>query len=315
VPSVSGMTQSQAQAALQSVNLLLGTVTCEFDNTIAAGLILRQSPVTGTMVASGSAVAIVLSAGPQTTTVPDLTGKTQAEAQTALVASGLTLGNVSTEHSDTVAEGQIIRQTPLSGTTAISGSAVAVVLSQGPQNVSVPGVVGMNQTAAQYKLIAAGLTLGTVTSEYSSTVASGLVISQSPASGAVEPPGTMVNLVVSKGSSAVSVPNVSGMTQTTAQGTLETAGLALGSVTHEYSDTVEAGLVVRQTPEAASTAAAGTPVSIVISDGPTPSGCFGGTAKELRSGPGNGSGFLLGAVLTLLLVVLRPKVGEAPSLF
>jgi hypothetical protein len=167
----------------------------------------------------------------------------------------------------------------------------------------------MTQTAAQYKIIAVGLTLGTVTSQYSATVASGLVIEQDPAAGLAEASGTAVNLIVSAGSSTTSVPSVAGMSQTAAQDAITTAGLVLGNVSHAYSDSVEMGLVISQTPEAAATANAGDQVYIVVSDGPTPggcNGCAGGTAKALGSGLAGGNGLLLSAVFTLLSPFRRP---------
>jgi len=67
------------------------------------------------------------------------------------------------------------------------------------QTVTVPNVVGKTQANASSALTSAGLTVGTITQAYSSTVASGNVISQSPASGTSVASGTAVNLTVSKG--------------------------------------------------------------------------------------------------------------------
>jgi hypothetical protein len=65
--------------------------------------------------------------------------------------------------------------------------------------ITVPNVVGKTQAAASSALTSAGLTVGTITQAYSSTVASGNVISQSPVSGTSVASGTAVNLTVSKG--------------------------------------------------------------------------------------------------------------------
>ena len=311
VPNVVGLTQTQAQSALVSAGLVLGSVTSEFSDSVAAGIVLQQSPSSGTTASPGSAITLVLSKGPQNVSVPNVVGLTQAQAQSVLVSAGLVLGTVTSEFSDTVAAGIVLQQSPSSGATASSGSAVALVLSKGPQNVLVPNLVGMSQTTAQNRLVEAGLSLGTVTSQFSETVVAGIVIGQVPAEGIAEAPGTAVNMVVSKGSAVISVPSVVGMTQTAAQDTIAAANLVLGTVTHEYSDSVEAGAIIRQTPAAATTANAGTQVDLVVSDGPAPGGCTGGTSKALGSGPNSGNGLLLGAVLMLLVVVRRPQTAGA----
>src|SRR5437762_5273043 len=82
-----------------------------------------------------------------------------------------------------------------------------------PPTVLVPNVVGQMQAAATSAITSAGLTLGTVTMQSSTTVAPGNVISQSPAAGTSVASGLAVNLVVSSGApppAPVPVPNVVG---------------------------------------------------------------------------------------------------------
>jgi hypothetical protein len=74
--------------------------------------------------------------------------------------------------------------------------------STAPVPVTVPNVVGQTQMAATTAITGAGLVVGTVTQQSSSTVASGYVISETPASGTIVPSGSAVNLVVSTGSSS-----------------------------------------------------------------------------------------------------------------
>jgi len=68
--------------------------------------------------------------------------------------------------------------------------------------VAVPNVVGQTQAAATTAITGAGLVLGTVTQQSSTTVTSGDVISESPAAGTNVASGSAVNLVVSTGSSS-----------------------------------------------------------------------------------------------------------------
>ena len=100
--------------------------------------------------------------------------------------------------------------------------------SSGPAApISVPNVVGEPQAAATAAITAAGLTVGTVTQASSATVASGSVISQTPAAGASAASGASVALVVSSGPAPVAVPNVVGDTQAAATTAITGAGLTL----------------------------------------------------------------------------------------
>ena len=76
--------------------------------------------------------------------MPNVVGLAQAAAQTAITGAGLTVGAVTTANSATVPAGQVISQTPASGSSAAPGSAVALVVSLGPAPipVTVPNVVG-----------------------------------------------------------------------------------------------------------------------------------------------------------------------------
>ncbi|HQL94043.1 MAG TPA: PASTA domain-containing protein, partial [Candidatus Hydrogenedentes bacterium] len=169
VPEVVGMTLEAATAALAGVKLTVGTVTEAFSATVPAGQVVRQDPAAGTKIKSKSAVALVVSKGPEpvaTVTVPDVAGMSQAEAATALTGAGLTLGAVAESFSATVPAGQVISQNPASGAVVSPGSAVSLVVSKGAEpaaTVTVPDVVGMTQSAAGTALTGAGLTVGSVT--------------------------------------------------------------------------------------------------------------------------------------------------------
>jgi hypothetical protein len=78
-------------------------------------------------------------------------------------------------------------------------------------NAEVPNVVGLEQSAAEDAIVAAGLIVGPVSTGASSTVQVGDVISQTPLAGTSVAPGLQVNLVVSAGSAPVEVGNPSGL--------------------------------------------------------------------------------------------------------
>ena len=130
-----------------------------------------------------------------TTLVPDLRGMTIAEATAALTNAGLVVGTV-TEQNSTSRIGSVVAQSPTVGAERNPGTAVSLVVSIG---VPVPNVVGQTEAAARTAIEAAGLRVSTVTRQSSATIASGTVISQSPASGGLVEGSSAVTMVVSSG--------------------------------------------------------------------------------------------------------------------
>jgi len=267
VPNVVGSAQAAAEAAITAATLTVGNVTTQYSDTVAAGVVISQNPAGGTSVAPGTSVDLVVSLGVEMVTVPNVVGMSQAAAQSAITAATLTVGNVTTAYSPTVAAGDVISQSPTAGSSVVHDSAVDIVVSDGPQPVTVPDVVGSTQAAAEAAITAATLTVGNVTTAYSPSVPAGDVISQNPAGGASVLPGTSVDLVVSLGLQMVTVPDVVGMAQAAAESAITSALLIVGNVTTAYSDTVAAGDVISQNPTAGASIAAGSTVDIVVSLG------------------------------------------------
>ena len=100
------------------------------------GTIISQSHSTGTAVAPGTEIRVVISLGPEMATVPNLNG-TRDEASAALSKAGLT-GNFTEEYSDSVAAGSVIRFDPAAGTQVKKGPSVNVVISKGPKPTEPP---------------------------------------------------------------------------------------------------------------------------------------------------------------------------------
>jgi hypothetical protein len=128
VPNVVGLSQSSAELAISSSDLVVGTVSNAYSDSVAAGLIISQNPTGGSSAVIGSAVDLVVSLGQPT--VPDVVGLAQAAAESAITAAGLTVGTVTSAYSDTVAAGSVISSTPVGATTVAVGSAVDIEISQ-----------------------------------------------------------------------------------------------------------------------------------------------------------------------------------------
>jgi beta-lactam-binding protein with PASTA domain len=184
---------------------------------------------------------------------------------TSVVDATVNLGSLAANVTETSVDTFTIRQdrtlafNPASLTWNVTGSVAAVV---------VPNVVGQTQANATSTLVAAALSLGSVTQQTSASVPAGSVISQVPAAGASVSPGSGVNLTVSSGPPNVQVPNVVGQTLASANSAIMAAGLTTGVVTQQGSVAVPAGSVIAQSPFAGASVAPSSAVNLVVSSGP-----------------------------------------------
>ena len=270
VPDVAGLSRAEAETALTNAGLAVGAVTEQYSETVPPGMIIRQNPPGGTGVPPGAAVGLVVSLGPEPVPVPVLTGLLRRQAATALASARLVLGAVMEEYNSSVPAGRVVTQSPSSGTLVLPGTAVALIVSLGPEPIPVPNVAGLSRTDAEAALGSAGFVVDMVTAEHSLTVPAGRVIAQTPSSGVMAPPGTAVALVVSLGPGPAAVPDVAGLSRTEAEAALADAGLLVGIVTEEYSSTVPAGEVIRQAPLPGAEVLQGSSVDLHVSLGPKP---------------------------------------------
>lgn len=202
--------------------------------------------------------------------VPNLTGKSLAQARAALAGTGLTLTSGPTAFSETVGKGLIVATNPPAGGQASSGSTIVATVSKGQQRVAVPTLSRLSLAAATAQITGLGLTAGQNVSKYDSTIASGMVVSSTPPAGTSVPLNTPVDLVISKGPAPVPVPQVQGSSLSAAKSALTQAGLTVSGTTSAYSTSVPSGRVVSVSPGVGTVVPAGSPVSLVVSKGPPP---------------------------------------------
>ena len=217
------------------------------------------------LVVIGVAAAVIVLMGG--VAVPDVTGKTQADATGALEDAGLKVGKV-TEASDAqAAPGTVLLQDPAAGTEVDEGSAVALTLTSGPGTAEVPDVVGMDRAAAESALSGAGFTPASAL-QYDLTAPVGEVVEQLPAGGEQAAAGSQVGMLVSRGRPEISVrvPDVTGMPQDEATAALADAGLAAVSI-EAYAADVPEGDVAEQEPAAGDRVAPLSEVLISVSLG------------------------------------------------
>lgn len=200
-----GMTLDEAEEALDELGLSVSQESTQESEDYEPGQIISQDIEEGEMVNEGTTVNVVVAVEPEaeTVTVPNVVGYTSDAAMTTLQDRGFEVIR-EFQYSSTVASGKVISQSPSSGTALTEGDTVTIYVSQGTESTKVPNVTGKTQSDAVSALGDAGLNVGTITEEYSDTVAEGSVISQSVASGSYVDMGTSVALVVSLGKETVS---------------------------------------------------------------------------------------------------------------
>ena len=211
-------------------------------------------------------VGYYLLAGGKTYSVPLVNNLTVAQAQKDIAANNLR-STVVNEASNSVAKGLVISSNPAQGNNVAANTLVTLYASTGVAPVSVPSVVGQQESQAESTLQAKGFNVS-VKSDPSSTQPSGTVVSQSP-NGGTAAPGSTVTITVSGG--AVNVPSVIGDSQATASQILTTAGFSVtaqqGSGPSQYGN----GTVFSQQPGANGTASKGSTVTIFVQNGASPS--------------------------------------------
>lgn len=160
---------------------------------------------------------------------------------------------------------------PLNTTSAIADETVITVNSA---MVDVPFVLGMAQNEAATAITGAGLVTGTVTTQHNTSTPAGNVISHNPAGGASVAVGSSVDLVVSIGPAMTTVPDVTGLAQTSAEANIISANLVVGAVTTQNHATVPAGNVIGQDPAGGVSIAEESNVDLVVSIGPDYAGDY-----------------------------------------
>ena len=288
VPNLLGLTQDEAQAQLDADGhgFQIGNVSEQYSSSVEEGKIIEQTPGAGRTATEGSRIDIVVSKGEEpaaSVTVPDLTNCTPSEAQDLLNKYGLKGQAGDSVYNADVEVGHVAEQEPAAGSSAKAGDTITYHLSQGAEQVSVPNVVGDSQSSATSTLQNAGFEVS-VTQSSSSSVEKGNVISTNPSAGTSADKGSTVTITVSTGPSSVSVPNVVGYDEASAEAALKNAGFGV-SVTTEQSSSVAKGRVISQS---ASTATAGSTITIVVSSGSGSTNSSGSNTSNGNSSTNNG---------------------------
>ncbi|WP_080800650.1 PASTA domain-containing protein [Arabiibacter massiliensis] len=233
VPNVVGMTKDDAQRVVADAGFKVGAVTEEESETVAAGMVVKQTPDVKTEVAAGTSIDLVVSKGvqkpPEQVAVPDLTGMTQTQAEDALAKAKLVSKAEDPVYKGDVDPGRIFSQSVAAGTKADAGTTVSFTVALGKEVAAVPSVIGKARDAAVAALTDAGFNVDVVEA-YHASAAAGTVSSQNPNPKIQCVKGTTVTLLVSKGPAPspkeqVPVPDLATLSLPQAQDVLASAGL------------------------------------------------------------------------------------------
>lgn len=279
VPTVVGLAEADATAALTDAKLESKRVE-ETSATVAAGMVTRSDPTEGTSVDEGSTVTLYVSTGPDTASVPDVSGMSQQQARDQLEAAGFTVGDVQQQNSPDQAEDRVLSTDPAAGQAVPAGTEVTIIVASG--QVDLPDLTGKTQEEAQAELSKLKLS-AVIRSQESDTVEAGRVIGQDRAAGPV-PQGTTITLSIATAPTTVTIPNsIVGMDAESATAALQQLGLTVNTQGAQ-SDSVAEGNVMSSNPSPGSSVKVGSTVTLTVSEG-APSNSGGG-----NNGGGNGNG-------------------------
>lgn len=251
-PTLTGLAKDAAISQAEDAGFTIRFGTAVFDETIAKDAVVSQKPAAGDRVVSGSSIKLILSKGPEKYTVPDVSGKTYANAEQDLTTLKLTITRSEVYDDNTPAE-SVVSTDPAAGASVKPGDSITVNVSKGRAPITVPGVVGKTLSEAKSTLTKLGLVVATV--QQDSSEPKDQVLNQDPVDGSGVESGTTVTLTISNGPPKVIVPDVCNMNAQDATTTLQALGLEV--------EVMGSGTVRVQNPSAQTEVEAGTKVTLI----------------------------------------------------
>ena len=198
VPDVSGKSEDDAWDELNKAGFKNIESDFQYDDNVAEGDVISTTPAANSKATKDTEIKMIVSKGAEKKTVPDVRGKSEAEARSEIQAAGLTIGSTSTQHDDSVAKGSVISQSVTPGKKVSAGTAINLVLSGGTDKVNIQSFVGQDEEELLSWASQNGLNASKQRDEYSSNYEEGTVISMSPSSGSVAK-GSTITYVLSRG--------------------------------------------------------------------------------------------------------------------
>ena len=224
VPSLIGGTLKQADKVLTPLGLTSEITKQEFSEEIEKGIIIQSDPEGGGKIKEGGVVKLILSKGPERYQIPNLEKLTIDAATKLLTSLPLDPPVIEEVFNEKIPKGYVIGTEPKAGSQVKRGAGIKIIVSKGIEQVPLNNFIGKIGEEALNTLVEAGFKVVPKYS-YSETVPSGAVISQEPNTEKEYPKGSKVNIVISKGSAYVFIPNVFSLTESKAKTLLTDLGL------------------------------------------------------------------------------------------
>lgn len=199
--------------------------------------------------------------------MPDVVGKSAVPAEQILRGRGLGIKVEDRVYSNLPAD-TVVRQSPPPNMRVKTGQSAHVVLSLGPQKVTIPQLDGRSLRAAQVELLRGGMQLGEVSSVYLPDTDPDTIAQQNPAPGNTDVTSPHVNLLVSLGPrpQAFVMPQLDGFTVAEAQSKLSSTGLRVSKVSAVPAPGATAGTIVGQVPARGHRVDSNTPIELQVAE-------------------------------------------------
>jgi serine/threonine-protein kinase len=223
--------------------------------------VLRQDPDPGEQASKDDAITLIVSGGPGQVTVPSVKNTRTELAIRELEKAELKV-TADQQPSDTVRKGFAIGTSPKEGDRVERGSRVRLFVSSGPEQATVPDVVGLTRDAAETRLTREGLDVRVQRRD--SDEPEDDVIQQTPAAGTKLDKGEQVTIVVSEGQQQVDVPNLVGLSEADARRLLRGDKLGITVRRRNTDNEEEDGQVLDQRPGAGVEVDEGRSVIVIV---------------------------------------------------
>ncbi|WP_443655223.1 Stk1 family PASTA domain-containing Ser/Thr kinase [Eshraghiella crossota] len=246
VPDVLGMTLEEAKKALNDEKLGF-KYEYGYSKEDDVDKVYDTNPEIGSFVDKNTTITVYISKGVKKVEMVDVIGKTQNEAEEAIIKAELKYTFQYIETTDDSLIGKVESTDPVAGTTVNEGTQVTVVLYKGKNevNIKMPDLSDKSEADAKKELEDLGFDINNVSVEraYDNEVEEGYVITQNgPKVGEETPSTAKIGLVVSLGKPII--PDIVGKTKSEAEELLDKYSLKLGKVTEKHDDKVEAGKII-----------------------------------------------------------------------
>lgn len=221
--------------------------------------------------------------------VPNVVGKSLAEAQAILAARQLRGEVAARVYDSTVPVDFIVAQDPSPNRLVKVNRVVRLTVSRGPELVIVPDLTGLTLREAELALNEVGLTLGQQEAFPDGGLPAGRIVRQNPPPLSRLEKGLAVDVTVSTGGKEegiIPVPDVTGRPYSEALESLKEAGLLVGQVVEEARPglSVAPGVVLSQNPPPGTTVLPGSSVDLVVSQKQGSSGEIFGLSPSTSEG-------------------------------